>query len=65
VGQLGERLVRLVGEVRVRPLPAAPDPAADLVQLGQAEASARSTISVLAFGMSSPDSTIVVQTRTS
>ena len=37
VGVLGERLLRRVEEVRVRPLPAPADPAADLVQLGQAE----------------------------
>ena len=34
---LGERLLPRVEEVRVRPLAAAADPAADLVQLGQAE----------------------------
>ena len=37
VGGLGERLLRRIEEVGVGPLAAAPDPAAQLVQLGQPE----------------------------
>ena len=44
---------------------AAADAAADLVELGEPERSARSTISVFACGMSRPDSMIVVETSTS
>jgi len=38
---------------------------AQLVELRQANVSARSTISVLAFGMSRPDSMMVVESRIS
>ena len=63
VGRLGQWLLRWVEEVRVAPLPRSTDPAAYLVELGQAEHVG--PLEGVGVGDVRPDSTIVVDTGAS
>ena len=65
VGGLGQRLLRRIEEVGVAALAARPTRPRSWCSWDSPNMSARSTMSVLAFGMSRPDSTIVVETSTS
>jgi len=62
---LGEGLLRRVEEVGVAPLATRPTRPRSWCSCERPNVSARSRISVFAFGMSRPLSTIVVETRTS